>query len=356
MAASRTLRSSIFRVFSSDSSLSGILSSYTRTHLTKPYTSTASTDELLETGVRTDVPGSHPWPEWFNFIDKLKNKGYFFDKDPLTGSADLSRPKYACLTFARDRSDIFKLLSREDIETVVKYGCPSLNPKTVNSAKRLRAFVGLDEGDVCSGCNLRGSCDRANMKLKDSEGAAGTVDVVRMLLTYALDPLVHSSEKPNGREYVEASARRLLSELSEATLDPALPNSNVKPRRKLVDLKKAQYYQNVEMKKGDWICSKCSFMNYGRNIRCLKCNEDGPKRVSVDNVEMKKGDWTCPKCDFMNFSRNRSCYRCQGPRPKRELQPGEWECPSCDYVNFRNNTACLRSSCGRPKDIERAVS
>jgi len=28
-------------------------------------------------------------------------------------------------------------------------GCPSLDRKVVNSGKRLRAHVGIDEGDVC---------------------------------------------------------------------------------------------------------------------------------------------------------------------------------------------------------------
>lgn len=173
---------------------------------------------------------------------------------------------------------------------------------------------------------------------------------------YALDPLVHSSEKSNSREYVEASARRLLSELSEAPPDHSLPNSDVKPKRKSVNLNKSQYYQNIEMKNGDWMCSKCNFMNFARNILCLKCKEDGPKLVSHNSVEVKKGDWTCPKCDFMNFARNKICFRCQGLRPKRELQPGEWECPSCDFVNFRNNTTCLKCSCDHPKDIKREVS
>ncbi|XP_026386775.1 zinc finger protein VAR3, chloroplastic-like [Papaver somniferum] len=342
MASSRRLLSSIRSVSSSSSNsyLSDLLSSYTPTHFlsithfTKPYTSTVSIDEFPETGVRKAVPGTHPWPEWSNFIEKLKNNGYFFNEDPLTGLADLSQLRYACLSFARDRLDAIKSLSREDTEIVVKYGCPSLDRKVVNAAKRLRAFVGLDEEDVCSGCNLRGSCDRANMKQEDSEASAHTADVMRMLLMYALDPLVHSSEKPNGREYVEASARRLLSELSEAPPDPSLTNSDVRPKRKSVNLNKSQYYQNIEMKKGDWMCSKCNFMNFARNILCLKCKEDGPKLVSHNSAEMKKGDWTCPKCEFMNFARKKICFRCQGLRSKRELQPGEWECPSCDFVNL----------------------
>jgi hypothetical protein len=44
-------------------------------------------------------------------------------------------------------------------------------------------------------------------------------------------------------------------------------------------------------------------MNFARNVRCRKCNEDGPKGVGAGGVkgvgaggvEMKKGDWTCPE-------------------------------------------------------------
>lgn len=41
-------------------------------------------------------------------------------------------------------------LSNEDIRALVESGCPNLFRKAVNSAKRLRAYLRLDEGDVCS--------------------------------------------------------------------------------------------------------------------------------------------------------------------------------------------------------------
>lgn len=37
----------------------------------------------------------------------------------------------------------------EDVQKVVEQGCPNLLRKAVNSAKRLRAYARLDEGDVC---------------------------------------------------------------------------------------------------------------------------------------------------------------------------------------------------------------
>ncbi|GMN51283.1 hypothetical protein TIFTF001_020439 [Ficus carica] len=108
---------------------------------------------------------------------------------------------------------------------------------------------------------------------------------------------------------------------------------------------------NETMKKGDWTCTQCSFVNFARNIRCLKCKAEGPKKVDVDNnIEMKKGDWICAGCQFINFARNRKCFRCQEPRPKGQLNPGEWECPSCYFLNFSRNTMCLKCKQERPAE------
>ncbi|XP_038878457.1 zinc finger protein VAR3, chloroplastic [Benincasa hispida] len=353
----------------------------------------------------------HPWPEWVSFVDGLRTKGYLIEppsedatEDGTGGEAatpsvtdysDMNVLKNACISFARDRYDIFKSLSTDDIQTIVKDGCPNLFRKVVNSAKRLRAYVQLDEGDVCSTCNLRGSCDRAYVFLKETEATARTVDIARLLLTYALDPLVLSGgDKPSGREHVEVSVRKLLSELSELSekpLDPAAVKDDTKsPPRKEKPSKFTNdaSTQDVEMKRGDWMCTKCNFLNFSRNRRCLKCNEDGPKRVWANDIEMKSGDWICPECNFMNFSRNirclkcktegprklngeeiemkkgdwvcpqctfmnfannKKCLRCRKHRPKREMNPGEWECPSCDFLNYRGNMSCRKCNVERPK-------
>lgn len=355
--------------------------------------SAAVTSDGTETLFSSDP---HPWPEWVTFVDRLKTKGYFTESPPAeTVYNDMGVVKDACLSFARDRYDIFKSLSIDDIQTVVEIGCPNLYRKAVNSAKRLRAYARLDEGDVCSTCNLRGSCDRAYVILKEDEADARTVDIVRILLFYALDPLVLSGgEKPPGRQTVESSARKLFSELielSETPPDPALPKPAgkvLKQKEDTLNFMDDTLSQDIEMKRGDWMCPKCNFMNFSRNVQCRQCNEDGPKRVGPANVEMKKGDWTCSQCNFMNFSRNirclkckaegpkrvsadeiemkkgdwncqcgfmnfasnRMCLRCREARPKRQLNPGEWECPSCDFLNYRKNMVCLKCNCERPKE------
>ncbi|KAL3637356.1 hypothetical protein CASFOL_019655 [Castilleja foliolosa] len=367
----------------------------------------ASTVDFGSSTLTTDNSSSissHPWPEWVNFVDGLKAKGYLTqnaapsendggadDDGGLVLHTESKLVKDACLSFARDRFDIFKSLSTQDVQTIVEKGCPKLFRKAVNSSKRLRAYTGLDEGDVCSNCSLRGSCDRAYVMLSDSESAARTVDVVRILLVYALDPLFISGEnKPPGRELVESSVRKLLSqliELGETIIDPDIPKpAAVTSQRKKQPIGLSGKPINIEMKTGDWVCDKCNFMNFARNIKCLKCEAERHNIIAADAV-MKKGDWHCPKCNFMNFARNTQCrkceterpnnivavdevmregdwncpkcsfmnfasktqcFRCQEPRPKRQLKPGDWECPDCDFVNFSWNTVCRMCNLDRP--------
>ncbi|KAL3818609.1 hypothetical protein ACJIZ3_004514 [Penstemon smallii] len=322
-----------------------------------------STDtDTLNSFDSTSAVSVHPWPEWVKFVDRLKEKGYIAEKaanlenEGAAVYTDMNMVKDACLNFARDRYDIFKSLSTQDIHRVVEKGCPNLFRKAVNSAKRLRSYLELDESDVCSSCNLRGSCDRAYVMLNESEAAARTIDIVRILLLYALDPIVISGEvKPPGRELVEGSARKLFSELielGETAPDPELPKPAVvtsQRKKQSLDLSEFESSRDDQMKPGDWVCTTCNFMNFARNIQCRKCKADGPKNVSRDVAERKKGDWDCPQCSFMNFASKRQCFKCQEPRPKRELRPGDWECPNCDFLNFSRNTVCRKCNHENPQ-------
>jgi hypothetical protein len=116
---------------------------------------------------------------------------------------------------------------------------------------------------ACSACIHRGCCDRAYVILKSNEAEGRTIDIVRVLMFHALDPLVISEgEKSPGSELIEASARKLLSELvelSETPHDPALPKRTPKTpdkKERVVNFTGGILRENVEMKKGDWICTK----------------------------------------------------------------------------------------------------
>ncbi|XP_008777784.2 zinc finger protein VAR3, chloroplastic [Phoenix dactylifera] len=316
-----------------------------------------------------EVEISHPWPEWVELMESLLKKGYldrtaFQRASPvssLSASKDSNHIRTACLNFARNHFDLIRYLSRRDIQIIVKCGCPSIDRKVVNSGKRLRAHVGIEEGDVCSSCNLRGSCERAYVKAREDEGGR-TVDVMRILLTHGLDIITGSVENPAClNKTVKESVRKLLNEMVEFSIEEFDSNTpTVTSGRPLSRLDKAsgsQFFKGqiaVPMKQGDWICPKCNFLNFAKNIKCLRCNGEFQERLKrfqedQEHLPLKKGDWICEKCNFLNFAKNTKCLQCHEKPPKRQLNPGEWECPSCNFINFRRNMVCLKCDWKRPK-------
>ncbi|KAI0510676.1 hypothetical protein KFK09_011285 [Dendrobium nobile] len=290
---------------------------------------------------RREVDVVHPWPEWIELMERLANQNYFdyrrVEEDCIAAKAgidisgvkeevglDLTRDwaavRTACMNFGRDRFDILKSLPRKDIQVLVGHGCPSMDSKVVFSAKLLRKYLHIDEGDVCSSCSLRNSCSRGYI-LVPKEDEARTLDVMRILLTYGFDHVKESVENDPLRKMksVKIVVRKLLHEvvkLSAVPRDPnLLPPVIKKPPPK------------------------------------LKQPPPPPKRrVGRDDVEMKKGDWLCSKCDFMNFAKNTVCLQCDAKRPKRQLLPGEWECPKCNFLNYRRNMSCFQCEHNRPPD------
>ncbi|XP_061354772.1 uncharacterized protein LOC133299329 [Gastrolobium bilobum] len=306
---------------------------------------------------------SHPWPEWVDFMKCLFNRGYFdfAEGNPFLnghlGAKESNVIRTACLNFGRDQFDLLRFLSQKDIGVTVAFGCPSLDRKVINSGKRLRAHAGIDEGNVCSSCDLRGDCERAFVKAREDEGGR-TVDVMRIILTYGLDPLIGSAEnKPCQTKKVKESVRRLLKEIVEHSTEKE--NSNFPDTTKVVIGQDHPNLQDkgkidVPMKQGDWLCPKCNFMNFARNIKCLRCDslfEERIKQLQEDNnlLPLKKGDWICNICNFLNFAKNTRCLQCKEKPPKRHLNPGEWECDSCNYINFRRNMVCLKCDHRRPR-------
>ncbi|KAI8023707.1 hypothetical protein LOK49_LG03G01736 [Camellia lanceoleosa] len=281
----------------------------------------------------------HPWPEWIELMERLVQQNYFDHRrkdeekmvedlgfqmsDVAEEGIDFTRDwktvQTACLNFGRDRFDILRSLLRQDIQILVGYGCPSADKKVVFSAKLLRKHVHLDEGDVCSSCSLRNSCERAYL-VTNKEDEARTIDVMRVLLTYGFDPVKGSvvNEPLLKIKSVKTVIRKLLHEvvkLSAVPIDPNLPPPVIiKPPPK------------------------------------VKQPPPPKKRVGRDDIEMKKGDWLCPKCDFMNFAKNTVCLQCDARRPKRQLLPGEWECPQCNFLNYRRNMVCFQCEHNRPPD------
>ncbi|KAL3516080.1 hypothetical protein ACH5RR_022982 [Cinchona calisaya] len=283
----------------------------------------------------------HPWPEWIELMERLVEQNYFdhkrkdeegmmenlgfnlsemVEEEGFDFTRDFKTVQTAVLNFGRDRFDILRSLSRHDLQILVGYGCPSVDKKVVFSAKLLRKHTHLDEGDVCSSCSLRSSCERAYL-LTNKEDEARTMDVMRMLLTYGFDAVNGSVANKSllKMKSLKTVVRKLIHEvvkLSAVPIDPNLPPPVIKkPPPK------------------------------------VKQPPPPPKkRVGRDDIEMKKGDWLCVKCDFMNFAKNTVCLQCDAKRPKRQLLPGEWECPQCNFLNYRRNMVCFHCEHKRPPD------
>ncbi|KAL3501963.1 hypothetical protein ACH5RR_036412 [Cinchona calisaya] len=324
-------------------------------------------NEEKEGPISSKVQISHPWPEWVELMEKLVKGGYFdqighpFGSNEMA-SKDFNQIRTACLNFARDRFDITRFLSRKDIQIIAGSGCPSLDRKVVNSGKRLRAHVGIDEGNVCSSCVLRGNCERAYVKAREDEGGR-TVDVMRFLLTYGLDAIIGSVDnKPCLNTKVKGSVRKLLKEVIEFSseeIDTGHLTSSTSgwiSSEQGTSAHEGQGQDNIPMKQGDWKCPKCNFLNFSRNVKCLSCDSLFLERLrklgeEQDHLPLKKGDWICDKCNFLNFAKNTRCLQCKEKPPKRQLNPGEWECESCNYINFKRNMVCLKCDHKRPKAL-----
>ncbi|KAG7964266.1 hypothetical protein I3843_09G161500 [Carya illinoinensis] len=288
--------------------------------------------------LRSSNRDSHPWPEWSAFLQTLSLAGYFRNDNinyrPGSGdvsahdigyevefvaSADLPdefvRAASACLAFARDRANLLGLLSRKDVEVVVGNGSPFLFKDGDDSVRKMASFLHNGESYV-----------------SDSNKAL-TVDLMKFILSYVSNGSV-SSEKSNcDRETVEISVRNLLSEFAKLSYSSSQSNtvgSHQKHSPERSGQTPSHVGQTVEMKRGDWICPRCSFMNFARNMKCLECEETRPKR------QLTGGEWECPQCDFFNYGRNSVCLRCDCKRPGEILVGSAHSISGVGYGNGTN--------------------
>lgn len=77
---------------------------------------------------------------------------------------------------------------------------------------------------------------------------------------------------------------------------------------------RSTHIKGEKVQSKDWICSSCSFNNFGRNRACIKCGQLGSAQTTVTPVTVKPGDWVCP-CGEMVFASRFSCRRCGARKP-----------------------------------------
>uniref|UniRef100_A0A0E0C9G7 RanBP2-type domain-containing protein n=1 Tax=Oryza meridionalis TaxID=40149 RepID=A0A0E0C9G7_9ORYZ len=238
-----------------------------------------------------------PFPEWSRLVDRLSAAGYGArapspaDELGLAPECGLSSDAEAAvssfLAFARDRPDLLRSLPRKDVEVLVANAAPVLFKDGEASELRLRQYLAGE------GCDVTQS-ERAE-----------TIDIVRYLLSYAYgSPGSYLKDK----ELTDSAVRNILAEFVSSSGFPQT-SSYAESTARQNTLGSSPPGQNIEMKRGDWICTRCSFMNFARNARCLECNEHRPKKM------LTGGEWECPQCVYYNYGRNMSCLRCGCKRP-----------------------------------------
>ncbi|XP_009131608.1 zinc finger protein VAR3, chloroplastic [Brassica rapa] len=243
----------------------------------------------------------HQLPEWGELLQSLSKAGYFSDSALTSESQkeffpefpdELIPPSLACLALARDRPELLAMVSRRDVEVVVENGKPFLFREGPDSLKRMSLY--LTSGDILD-------VDKAS-----------TVDLMRLLLSCVVDFASSEGRKHHEGENVKSSVRNLLREIAKMSF--RTPESNVHGTRQHQfsggnGQGLGSFQKNNEMKRGDWICSRCSGMNFARNVKCFQCDEARPKR------QLTGSEWECPQCDFYNYGRNIACLRCDCKRP-----------------------------------------
>jgi DNA polymerase zeta len=118
---------------------------------------------------------------------------------------------------------------------------------------------------VCSNCSLRSSCERGYL-VTNKEDEARTIDLMRVLLAHGFESINGSVTNKSllKQKSVRTVVRKLLHEvvkLGAVPIDPNLPPPVIKrpppkvkqpppPPRKRVGR------DDIEMKRGDWLCPK----------------------------------------------------------------------------------------------------
>ncbi|XP_024959144.1 zinc finger protein VAR3, chloroplastic-like [Cynara cardunculus var. scolymus] len=236
---------------------------------------------------------SHPWVEWNRLLEFLSVEGYFNGRNNVENefaanenlSMEFVAVANSCLAFARDKPDILGLLPRKDIEVLIDDGYPFLFKNAHETERRMRSFLQVE-----------------------GSNEASSVDLMKYILSYASNPIIYPERYI--KEATESSVRSLVQEITNLS------------------------YRGP----------------YAKQFQAVGRGEQMP-RILGPNITMKRGDWICLKCNFMNFARNTKCLECEELRPQRQLTDGEWDCPQCNFFNYRRNTVCLKCECRRPGEV-----
>ncbi|KAL5707385.1 hypothetical protein ACHQM5_018290 [Ranunculus cassubicifolius] len=160
-------------------------------------------------------------PELVMFIRGLEYKGYLnaVNLSPLDLSCFASvNPssrwslRVAAWRFGTEHQQIAKYLSKKDVKNLVLFGCPTTSCKSVQPAKRLRSYFGIQEDTVCNSCKLNTTCRYNSQSWRRQVYRLELPDVLTITVSYALELVAPELTLPNSVKY---STNKLLMQVAE---------------------------------------------------------------------------------------------------------------------------------------------
>ncbi|XP_010535024.1 PREDICTED: uncharacterized protein LOC104810427 [Tarenaya hassleriana] len=159
--------------------------------------------------------------EMISFVKLLHKEGYLDRANFLRGEKldvgsfddEYARTflKFAAERFARDHQEIAKWLSGSDLKSIVLFGCPSLERRSLFSAKTLRKFFEIPENNVCDKCMIKDKCKFPNQSVwKGNTKNLHLSVVMKVIAIYSLDLTHPDLQVP---EEIHGSVLRLLMEI-----------------------------------------------------------------------------------------------------------------------------------------------
>lgn len=113
----------------------------------------------------------------------------------------------------------------------------------------------------------------------------------------------------------EADAKYAVKELTETMLDGRAILVR-EDREQPPPTRKHDATPEGTSRPGDWICPKCSDMQFASRRECRSCGEPRPTTMSKPKgASFGSNDWTCPSCGDHQFARNVKCRQCGEPKP-----------------------------------------
>lgn len=247
--------------------------------------------------VDTSVTFKSPsWPEWTSFLEHLRSLNYFEEQQQKLAAGGNIFDDPACLKrafskFSQAHETIFASLSKKDLQLLAQYGCPSDDPRTAASGKRVLNYFQAEDKGVCD--PPREKPVSVHPKLSD---------VMRLIYTTIVNAFSGKGTPP---EEVKVCIIHLLHEIVNLTAaksgSETASDSSLKVDGNLPTLEKLEVIDEDED-------GEVRMTKQGKGVKGESA-KTGAKTVAQSE------QWKCPRCSFLNLELKSRCVECNFRRP-----------------------------------------